>query len=259
MEDKPSTRAPRRNGFGSVTALEMLEHRLLLDGNVTAVLSGGHLVVTGDALDNNVVIDQAGLPDDQYRVSPGDALTTINGAGAETIVGGVIGDVRIKLKDGHDVLRVIDVDVLRNLTIDAGAGHNQVTVDPSTVGRDLTVKCRDGSDDVTSIAYKLSRNADLSIYFENPEGERFYFRHNRPRSAGEYGVQWGGTINQAYWLENEYGRQLVESWVLPDGIYTLESGNGTDGIGVIVVGYDTYDSYAYAGGMGLAAINPDVN
>ncbi len=50
--------------------------------------------------------------------------------------------------------------------------------------------------------------------------ERFYFRRDRPRSAGDYRVQWGGTVNQLKWLENEFGRQAVESWVLPDGTYT---------------------------------------
>jgi hypothetical protein len=44
-----------------------------------------------------------------------------------------------------------------------------------------------------------------------------------------------------------------------DGIHTLESGDEDYGLAVIVVGWDTYDSYAYAGGMGLAAINPDVD
>jgi hypothetical protein len=78
----------------------------------------------------------------------------------------------------------------------------------------------DGSDDATNIEYKLSRNAHVSIYLENVDGERFFFRQDRPRSAGDYRVQWGGTVNQRYWLENEYGRQAVESWVLPDGEYT---------------------------------------
>jgi hypothetical protein len=78
----------------------------------------------------------------------------------------------------------------------------------------------DGTDDVTSIEYKLSRNAHVSIYFENSEGERFYFRQDRPRSAGEYRVLWGGGVNQRLWLESEYGRQAVESWVLADGTYT---------------------------------------
>jgi hypothetical protein len=78
----------------------------------------------------------------------------------------------------------------------------------------------DGTDDATNIEYALSRNATLSIYFENADGERFYFRQDRPRSAGDYRVQWGGVINQPRWLDNEFGRQLVKSWVLPDGTYT---------------------------------------
>jgi hypothetical protein len=87
----------------------------------------------------------------------------------------------------------------------------------------------DGTDDATNIAYKLSRNADLSIYFENTSGTRFYFREARPRSAGDYRVQWGGVINQPYWLENEYGRELVKSWVLPDGTYTWVIEASADG------------------------------
>jgi hypothetical protein len=88
----------------------------------------------------------------------------------------------------------------------------------------------DGTDDATNIAYKLSRNAVVSIYFENKDGERFYFRQDRPRSAGDYRVQWGGVVNQSYWLENEYGRELVQSWVLPDGNYTwVVEAAGRDG------------------------------
>jgi hypothetical protein len=89
-----------------------------------------------------------------------------------------------------------------------------------SVSPDVISPNADGSDDATNIAYKLARNADLSIYFENAAGERFYFREARPRSAGEYRVQWGGVINQPYWLENEYGHERVASWVLPDGTYT---------------------------------------
>ncbi len=44
--------------------------------------------------------------------------------------------------------------------------------------------------------------------------------------------------------------------MVDDGIHTLESQNPENGLAVIVVGYDEYDSYAYAGGMGMGAINP---
>ncbi len=90
----------------------------------------------------------------------------------------------------------------------------------------------DGVDDATNIAYKLSRNASLSIYFQNADGDRFYFRKDRPRSAGEYRVQWGGVINQRRWytMERDLGRELVESWVLPDGSYTwVVEATGEDG------------------------------
>jgi hypothetical protein len=111
-----------------------------------------------------------------------------------------------------------------------GGCHLRSLLYDVSISPDVISPNADGSDDATNIAYKLSRNADLSIYFENDKGERFYFRESRPRSAGDYRVQWGGVINQPYWLENEYGRELVESWVLPDGTYTwVVEATGGDG------------------------------
>lgn len=80
----------------------------------------------------------------------------------------------------------------------------------------------DGHDDVARIAYSIGRNADVSIYFVDQAGERYYFRQERRRSPkrGGYQVYWGGTAQAALLLENEYGRQLVVSRVLPDGTYT---------------------------------------
>ena len=100
-----------------------------------------------------------------------------------------------------------------------------VSVSPNVISPNA-----DGIDDATNIDYKLSRNAAVSIYFESADGERYYFRQDRPRSPGKYRVQWGGTINQPRWLENEFGRELVKSWVLPDGVYTwVVEAAGEDG------------------------------
>lgn len=116
-----------------------------------------------------------------------------------------------------------------------------VSVSPETISPNA-----DGTDDATNIEYKLARNATVSIYFANAAGERFYFRQDRPRSAGDYRVQWGGTVNQRRWLENEFGRQAVESWVLSDGIYiwtveaTVEDGEVARAEGQIeLIGGDT--------------------
>jgi len=79
----------------------------------------------------------------------------------------------------------------------------------------------DGVEDATRISYTLSRNALVSVFFERPTGERFYFRQGQARSAGDYQVLWGGVIHQPYWLDmgSNLGRERVDSWVLPDGVY----------------------------------------
>jgi len=63
----------------------------------------------------------------------------------------------------------------------------------------------DGFEDVTRIAYGLSRSADLSIYLMDESGERYYFRQDRRRSAGDYQVDFGGVVGGS---------------MLPDGRYT---------------------------------------
>ena len=78
----------------------------------------------------------------------------------------------------------------------------------------------DGDTDVTGINYSLRHAANLSIYFENEVGERFYFRRDRRRAPGDYGVQWGGAVDEVQVLETANGTLEILSWVLPDGQYT---------------------------------------
>jgi hypothetical protein len=101
-----------------------------------------------------------------------------------------------------------------------GSCHLRPLLSDVTVSPDVISPNADGNDDATNISYSLSRNADLSIYFVDADGTRFHFREARPRSPGDYQVQWGGVVNQPYSIENEYGHQQVMSWVLPDGTYT---------------------------------------
>jgi hypothetical protein len=63
----------------------------------------------------------------------------------------------------------------------------------------------DGLQDVTRIAYKLSRSADLSIYLVDEAGGRHFFREDRRRSSGSYRVDFGGVVGGS---------------MLPDGRYT---------------------------------------
>lgn len=77
----------------------------------------------------------------------------------------------------------------------------------------------DGQDDVTEIIYTLRRTADVSIYFENEQGERFYFRESRRRSPGNYSVLWGGVVDIPETVDFGYGPVEILSRVLPDGTY----------------------------------------
>jgi len=68
----------------------------------------------------------------------------------------------------------------------------------------------DGNSDVTHISYDLSRNAIVSIWLESSGGDRYTFRDARPRSAGEYGVQFSGVIDGRLLPNGEY-RWIVEA------------------------------------------------
>src|SRR5262245_5328671 len=74
---------------------ESLEGRALLAGNVTAAVTGGDLIITGDAEANSIVIVH-GRGAGEYLVKGVDG-TTINGAGSSFRATGVTANVSIAL------------------------------------------------------------------------------------------------------------------------------------------------------------------
>ncbi len=77
----------------------------------------------------------------------------------------------------------------------------------------------DGDNDAVRLAYELSRNAAVSIYFEDMAGQRFYFRQEKPRGAGEYEVDFSGVVD-GYLLPGETVAGQVITRLLQDGVYT---------------------------------------
>ena len=53
----------------------------------------------------------------------------------------------------------------------------------------------DGDSDVTHITYRLRRAATVSIYFLDGQGQRYVFRRERPREAGEHAVDFSGVVD----------------------------------------------------------------
>lgn len=99
-----------------------------------------------------------------------------------------------------------------------------------TVTPDAITPNADGQQDVTEIAYRLRRSADVSIYFTSAAGDRFYFRQERRRAPGSYRVLWGGATDETQTVETSYGPQEILSQVLPDGVYQWTI-TATDGLG----------------------------
>ncbi|NKQ34115.1 MAG: hypothetical protein HF973_00695 [Chloroflexi bacterium] len=77
----------------------------------------------------------------------------------------------------------------------------------------------DGADDAALIEYELSRNADVSIYFEDEDGNRYYFRQDKPRGAGEYRVLFSGVVD-GYTLPDDQVEGEILARLLQNGRYT---------------------------------------
>ncbi len=96
-----------------------------------------------------------------------------------------------------------DSSLLRNVSV----AHEQIS--PNA----------DQESDITHIAYEISRNASVSIYFENSDDERFYFREDESRGKDEYRVAFAGVVD-GYRLEDEAIQGDILDRLLQDGVYT---------------------------------------
>ncbi len=130
-------------------SVEPLESRLLLAGNVTAVLTNaGTLRITGSQEANQILVTADGLGNINVEGKAGTG-TTINGANQQYFWTGsfhaVPQDLVINLKGADDYLEIDGIAVLRNLRVITGSGDDTVGVFGSHVQRDANFNL--GSDD----------------------------------------------------------------------------------------------------------------
>ena len=118
-------------------------------------------------------------------------------------------------------------------TVVAGCAPHPLLYDV-VVSPDHITPNADGEADVTRIAYKLSRNANLSIYFVDEAGERHYWRKDKRRSAGSYDVLFSGVVETP-------GQGSVKARLLPNGTYTWvieatdDSGHSEQATGTLTI------------------------
>lgn len=102
----------------------------------------------------------------------------------------------------------------------SGCGSGQLLRDVR-ISPDHITPNADGDTDVARIEYRLGRSAYVSIYFQDQDGQRYYFREHRRRSRSTgrpYSVDFGGVVDVA---GETHGEATVIARVLHDGDYTL--------------------------------------
>jgi hypothetical protein len=137
--------------------LESLEGRQLM-ANVSAVVSSGDLVVTGDDDQNNIQIVQSmqnGAPiAGRYFITPQNG-TTLNGQTGGQFFNNVNHNINIDLRGSNDRLTIgsggLDNNfvVPNDLNITMGGGADVVNVNHMAVRDDATIDTGDGNDSVT--------------------------------------------------------------------------------------------------------------
>lgn len=122
-----------------IAAMEELESRLLLSGNVvTAITGGGDLLITGDNADNAIAVTVGG--GGEITISADDGTTTIDGTAGPSVLTGLTRNVRIRMRGGNDQVTITGLAVPGAMRFDGAKGSNSLTLDSTTIGDNLTVK-----------------------------------------------------------------------------------------------------------------------
>jgi hypothetical protein len=145
---KPRRKLSRSAPRACQSAIECLEERTLLTGNVLAsVVRGGNLLVLGDLKANQIAIQSTG--GGGLQISSLDGTTKINGSTSPFTANGVTGGVYIFLGQGNDVLQIgvggatptispaipaITTNIPQNLLVVTGNGNDTVTIENTAIG-----------------------------------------------------------------------------------------------------------------------------
>lgn len=252
----------RKNQTAAVTsAVENLEHRALLAGNVIASLRGGHLTITGDRADNAVEI----VVENNNVVLKGLNDTTINGGtaafnvatGTDTTTGSVRaymyggndsvlfargvklgGTVLVEGGAGNDTTSSTNATFLRAVTLNGGVGNNTFSLQSSTIQSSFVVTAGAGEDLVT--LKDMTNNGSVSVYTgSGDDGVSL----NNVSGTGSYYLETGydnddvniqeSTISGTVFVRTRRGNDMVafDNNVF-DKAVTIWTGANTDAISI---------------------------
>jgi hypothetical protein len=250
------------HGFGSrsrTLAVEPLEGRAMLAGNVSVSVSGGSLIVRGDNAANGVVISQ--VDEDTYAVTGfdlganGNVATRINGQANGTLIfQDVTGDINVDLRNGNDLLGIGNsVDDLNALAEECGFGFGfgegsgtasgSGTIDGIVaqqqvegrffVPRNLIVNTGNGHDGVAVIA-----DVEFSSIINTGGGDDAVAYGNLGEFEDDLNVGFDLVI-----VTNAGNDEVCAEFLNVQGVINIQTGEGHDGVevddfdaGAIIVG-----------------------
>jgi hypothetical protein len=130
--------------------------------DVAIEVKGGTLVVKGDADDNVLTLDQAGLGAASVRVTPGGS-TTVNGSDAVHVFGALISGAKITLAGGADVLTLQDLVLNGTVGIKTGDGSDVVSASATTVHGAVKIDLGAGNNALELCGTNVDADATLKI------------------------------------------------------------------------------------------------
>ncbi len=246
-------RSAVRRGTRSYHALESLESRTLLAGNVTAVVEGGNLTLTGDDAANSVevsVVDGdivvTGLDDTTVNDST-DAFVAVTGATT------LSGNLTSSLGSGDDTLRVTgELTVSGTTSVTDSSGVSQVGITDATLDGNVSISTGDSADEISITGSTLGAN--LTVNAGGGDNQVSVF--DTTIAGGMAVSSWHGSSRYDRFVNSRIGLRLMDR--LPRLFDRIASrlgshgfaGLGTSGANDVVIEESTIGSLSVKTGSG---------
>src|SRR3954453_14854076 len=179
-------------------SFEALENRRLLAGDVKVTLVGGNLSVKGDAADNNIVITASGVS------GVAGTSTTINGGTGSFALSAPLSKLSVDMGAGNDNLTINGLTVKGKATVKLGKGDDSFLIQNTTITGKLQIHNGKGHDTVlegtgnhfTKFKPNVDATARITGVTTTSEGTLYTLNlsvtpKNKKDNVTQWSIDWG--------------------------------------------------------------------
>jgi len=225
--------------------IESLEERCTPAGNVAAVLSGSTLAITGDAQDNQIQIQIIIDPDGLSVVIDGLSGTQVNGASSDWFPAFSVNSIVIQMNQGNDEVSLgglFGLAVQGNLSVDLGAGKDELTFIKTIVNGSTTIRARAGNDTINfrggntftgpALVDLAQGNDNLRSFDEGPGPNSFNKSLRILGGAGDDTVSIAGntTVGGTFEFQGQAGDDTLSALISTFKKLVVDTGVGNDSV-----------------------------